>query len=308
MYSKMKTAMGLAVGCGLMASALGAAPAMAAEDQLAETIREAAPSALETAERGPNVTANEVTVQIPDDPRDGVSASVADGASFTIGLPTADTAANRRLTSSGYAAFDNNNGSTTVPIVHDDGSLQVFTVIGDATAPNRYSYDLGLPAGATATAAADSSITVQSASGEAIGYIAAPWATDANGSSVPTRYELQGNTLTQTVDHDGAAYPVTADPWLGFKLISSTKWTKRDPRGNTLMITPTTFNRINSGDGNVLREGWNEVKKLRPTSNNTQMYWQYKCHFAGVPFKSTWNLDTWVKRKNYTDSVLHGCN
>lgn len=97
----------------------------------------------------------------------------------------------------------------------------MFTVIADATALNRYSYDLGLPAGASATAADDGSITVQAASGEAIGYIAAPWATNANGASVPTRYELQGNTLTQTVDHDGAAHPVTADPWLGFKLISS---------------------------------------------------------------------------------------
>lgn len=45
-------------------------------------------------------------------------------------------------------------------------------------------------------------------------HAAAPWAFDANGTPVPTHYEVQGSTLVQVVDHTGAgiAYPVVADP------------------------------------------------------------------------------------------------
>ncbi|WP_282847829.1 DUF4258 domain-containing protein [Microbacterium oxydans] len=40
-----------------------------------------------------------------------------------------------------------------------------------------------------------------------------PWAKDASGASVPTFYGITGSTLTQVVQHQGAAYPVVADPW-----------------------------------------------------------------------------------------------
>jgi hypothetical protein len=45
--------------------------------------------------------------------------------------------------------------------------------------------------------------------------VAPAWALDADGDPVPTRYELRGNNLVQTVDHTGAdfSYPITADPW-----------------------------------------------------------------------------------------------
>jgi hypothetical protein len=47
-----------------------------------------------------------------------------------------------------------------------------------------------------------------------LGVIAAPWARDANGRAIPTRYEIQGTTLVQVVDHrrPGVVYPVVADP------------------------------------------------------------------------------------------------
>jgi len=41
----------------------------------------------------------------------------------------------------------------------------------------------------------------------------APWAKDANGAAVTTRYRLEGNTLVQVVDFDqNTAFPVLADP------------------------------------------------------------------------------------------------
>lgn len=49
--------------------------------------------------------------------------------------------------------------------------------------------------------------------------LAAPWATDANGRDVQTRYEVRGDEVFQVVTPDAAtAYPVVADPswmWAG---------------------------------------------------------------------------------------------
>lgn len=48
---------------------------------------------------------------------------------------------------------------------------------------------------------------------EAIAYIAAPWAVDANGSPLPTYYSVDGNTVVQTVETTAdTAFPVVADP------------------------------------------------------------------------------------------------
>lgn len=48
---------------------------------------------------------------------------------------------------------------------------------------------------------------------EAIAHIAAPWAVDANGSPLPTRYSVEGSTVIQTVETTAAtAFPVVADP------------------------------------------------------------------------------------------------
>ncbi len=44
--------------------------------------------------------------------------------------------------------------------------------------------------------------------------VGVPWAIDAKGKALPTRYELSGETLTQVVDLRGAVFPVTADPAL----------------------------------------------------------------------------------------------
>ncbi|KQX65711.1 hypothetical protein ASD06_08790 [Angustibacter sp. Root456] len=46
-----------------------------------------------------------------------------------------------------------------------------------------------------------------------VGTVAAPWARDARGRSLPTHYRLQADgTLRQVVDTRGATFPVVADP------------------------------------------------------------------------------------------------
>lgn len=59
--------------------------------------------------------------------------------------------------------------------------------------------------------------------------IGSPWAVDANGQSVPTWYEVDGDTVTQVVDHVGmqAVYPVVADPEYGKSWLNSYIWFNR---------------------------------------------------------------------------------
>lgn len=45
-----------------------------------------------------------------------------------------------------------------------------------------------------------------------IGFVQPAWAIDANGKPVPTHYTVANGTLSQHVDHQGAVYPVVADP------------------------------------------------------------------------------------------------
>jgi hypothetical protein len=54
------------------------------------------------------------------------------------------------------------------------------------------------------------------ADGKVTGAIAAPWAKDATGRSLPTRYTLEGTTLVQDTDTTGAQFPVVADPRLTY--------------------------------------------------------------------------------------------
>lgn len=114
---------------------------------------------------------------------------------------------------------------TAVEILFYDANVQLFTsetedrslfaallVIDNHEASTEYRFENAVPEGHTAKAHPDGSVSFIDIDGNESGGIAAPWALDANGEEVPTRYALDGTTLIQTVDHEGAAYPVVADP------------------------------------------------------------------------------------------------
>ena len=114
---------------------------------------------------------------------------------------------------------------TAVEILSDNSNVKLFTretedrslfaallVIDNQDAPTEYRFEDAVPDGSTAELRPDGSVQFFDADGYESGGIAAPWALDANGEEVPTRYSLDGTTLIQSVDHQGAAYPVAADP------------------------------------------------------------------------------------------------
>ena len=162
-----------------------------------------------------------ITITLPVDPAQGIDLS-SDAGSVTVGLPFADAASEAQEIAASVIAYENHNDTTTVPILKDDGSVQITTVIDSSVAPTSYSYPLDIPTGATAELV-DGVVAIRSADGSFLAGISPAWATDAAGEAVPTHYVLEGNTLTQIVEHTSDfQYPVVADPWLGNALISTT--------------------------------------------------------------------------------------
>jgi hypothetical protein len=226
---------------------VGAAPAMADEDPLSylESVSQVAPAEADVlssvATVSPTKDATEagiasaagVDTSFPANAVDPItlSGSHAQVAPLSIELPFAGDASLAKVDASGAVSYDNNNGSTSVAVANADGSLVVATVISDESAPTRYDYSYSLPVGGALVAEATGGVLVMDATGFPIATVEAPWAYDATGKAVPTRFEINGSTLTQIVDHSGSAYPVVADPtvnyyWWG----STTKFSRSETR------------------------------------------------------------------------------
>lgn len=170
-------------------------------------------------------TTEGASVLIPLGATDGVSIGDVNG-TVDVELAASEEAPELSETSSGLLAYDNNDGSYTVPIPGKHGDLQLNTVISSASAPTQYTYELDLPPDVQVESANGSFVFLDH-NGSVILLVAPPWAADATGKAVPTRYELEGATLTQVVEHSPEfSYPIVADPWMGIQLFRS--WKQRE--------------------------------------------------------------------------------
>lgn len=100
-------------------------------------------------------------------------------------------------------------GGTSTVVQRAENRVRSMVVIPDGDAPLEYSFGVS---GGSFNLEKTGSITVKDAAGETVGVVEAPWAVDKNGRSVPTSYSVVNGRLVQQVDHQGAAYPVVADP------------------------------------------------------------------------------------------------
>ncbi|WP_102510011.1 hypothetical protein [Sanguibacter massiliensis] len=189
--------------------------------EVAEAIAAVAPEAgavLEAASAGDGFEAQvgEATVVVPEDASTPVSLTSTDpaGPDLTVALPDLAGADTVRQADDGTLVYTSDDDASLAVQPLADGSTRFLSVLENENAPERYDYtfegfDLALQE--------DGSVLVLDGE-EPVGMLAAPWATDAEGVSVPTRYEVEGSTLTQVVDHasGGFGYPVTADPWITF--------------------------------------------------------------------------------------------
>ncbi|GEK35682.1 hypothetical protein [Kurthia sibirica] len=147
-----------------------------------------------------------------------------DNNQLSIGLPNDMNLANPKVTDSGSYEYKN-KGSVDLILQPTELGVRSIINIKDADAPKEYKFDLDLPKGHKLITSyayfkgtpgdgfdteevfiVDENNIIQSVFGKA-------WAVDANGKEVPTKYEVVGNTLIQTVDfNENTAFPVLADP------------------------------------------------------------------------------------------------
>ncbi len=270
--------------------------------------------------------ASGLSVSVPADAEDGILLDGKEGFELRIDLPNASEAGDAEEVSDGIVAFDNGDGSSTVPIVKDGGSVQIITVIEGPDSPTRYEYEFSLPEGGAMAVTESGAVLITDRNGDYAAAVAPAWATDADGNAVPTHYEVSGSTLTQVVDISAdTAYPVVADPWAGIQLFTGFKrdWYKGDRRYSA-WVTPLGAVVLGGGGGVggyaagqlVFRgAGWDEWKTVWPAiTNKATLQQQYNCHVAaslyGLPFTRDYNLERIrANRSNWVDNVWnHQCN
>lgn len=149
-----------------------------------------------------------------------VEVSAAGEDPLAVDLLAADHATAVSVSSDGVEVIDNGDGSSTVPLAREDGSLQVVFVIESVDAPSTYTIDVDLPDGVVLTHDEGGSLLATDDDGLLALGVAPAWAFDAAGVAVPTSYEVDGEEITQVVDHASGdyQYPITADPYLGIRL------------------------------------------------------------------------------------------
>lgn len=274
------------------------------------------------------VGTSEVDITISDELVNDIEVSADDGAELAVELPFADEATRGEVSSDGLIVFDNQNGSRTVPVPRDDGSLQINTVIESADAPSSYTYSFSTPEG-TEIREEDGLVLFISSDGSLLGALAPAWAKDANGDDVVTSYKVGHDTVTQIVEHDeSSVYPIVADPWLGIKLwkkITVNSY-KSQPRVNLNLSSWgwAVWSGAAQGGGGagfaagqaiLNKAGWTEANawssKVKNALNKKSQRQQYECHALGALFAGEWNLEKFRpnRTKHWSYGVAkHRCN
>lgn len=257
---------------------------------------------------------------VPISPDEPISVEGYGDRTVSLQLPFSEQTEAARVLNDGTAVFDHDNGAQSIPLLKDDGSVQVISVLTDASAPSEYEYDFSAPGLEQIVQDEDGFLTLLDAEGDYLGGVAAAWAKDAEGQDVPTRYEIDGTTVTQVIEHTGddIAHPVTADPWLGIDLFSETS---NDLYEGELRVNAqkSTWGQVNHTPGPAgwavfLNAGWDELVDKQPrVTEKTTLHQQYNCHVAGGygQIAGDWNLEK--IRPNRTTHwsygvAVHRCN
>lgn len=178
------------------------------------------------------------TITLPREEAGVIELKHSDGTWLTVGLPQnagLSSPADKLSQSSGSAVIAEPMKAATSAQDSSTGksalSARAVVAVPDAKADRSYNFDLNFSDGIVPQLRKDGSVQFvldpklgnshPGVEAEAsFGEIKTPWAIDANGKAVPTKFTLKGNTLTQTINPiKDTTYPVILDPeaeWKGF--------------------------------------------------------------------------------------------
>ena len=94
------------------------------------------------------------------------------------------------------------------------GGVEIFDLLRSVDSPELLRFQIEVPAGSQLRPLAGGGAEVVDAEGKPSMLIPAPWARDAQGSSVPVTTQVEGNELRLGVEHreEDFAYPILVDP------------------------------------------------------------------------------------------------
>lgn len=209
----------LVAGVAVAAMTHDATDATAARGTTAEAVARTTTMVDHAWEQGKISERSSVTTRVA-----GGRATLTDGRGSTIGVSIAGLRRGTAPVRLGRTTmFTNGLGNgVDAAVQRTSTGVRMLSVIRSASAPTAYRYPLRLPRGATLQLQSSGVVLIRDAAGRPVGAVRAPWAIDARGSRVSTRFEVRGRTLVQYVEHRGAVYPVIADPSIDFGLTSAT--------------------------------------------------------------------------------------
>lgn len=283
-----------------------------------------------SAENLVDVELNDVRIVIPVNSSRPITLSNGRDRNLQMQLVIGSNGGIGRKVTAGISSFEQNNGSLTVPIIKDDGSLQVTNIILDSAAPEEFEFDFKGNSDLKLVESSGQVFVLKS--GNFAGALALPWARDALGRVVETHYSVSGTKVKQTVKHQTGnfAYPLVSDPWLGINLFSSIRL------GQPMNNQPVVDLDLSSwgwavysglaqggfivspiiGQGILNTAGWDEAwgkgGLIRAALDKPSQREQFSCHALGALFAGQWNLEKF--RLNRTNGnwgagvAFHHCN
>lgn len=305
-------------------------------EQAAKAVKAATPDELPAPETDAQVLRDEITlssdtsgeslsIPLRRDELIEIQTDSAEGAESSIGISLpqqAGVSKHGKTLNSGTAVFGGDGVDVVVEPI-EASSVRINTVLSAKESPHEFTYKLDLPKKAKLELQEGGAIAVID-EGVLIGGVAAPWARDASGREISTRYVIDGHSFTQIVERDDSAvYPVVADPWVGKALIAKTSWTayNKKYKGYTLEVYPTKWGRTNvwlwfgpALYGSIRKAFYYEMNSKTPGTREetASMRDQLYCHIDAVrlkdPLKKSWNLDTWRPKVNYARMLRALCN
>ena len=156
-------------------------------------------------------------VEIPVDPSGQISVQAESGTSIDIGIPGAASAKNAVVADDGTVVYTEALPDTSIAAqALANGDVRALINIDGSAAPTEFAFPVDIPGDGGLTLNDDGSVDVWDEDGSTVALIASPWAVDADGTSLHTYFDVDGETLVQVIDHEGATYPVVADPSFQF--------------------------------------------------------------------------------------------
>lgn len=169
-----------------------------------------------------SATIGDTEIVVPLDPAapitlDGTTDSaVAAVPALEITLPAEATSTLGQVASDGTVVFAATDGGASAAVqLLGDGSARLQTVTPDAAGPHEFTYTFGDGITPVLDEAGSVELVQDLGNGVAmgVGTIEKPWASDASGEAVATKYRVEGDALVQVLEPGEAPrYPIVADP------------------------------------------------------------------------------------------------